>query len=226
MLTDYLEGHLQKSGVTLDEYRELCLRLLNYGVLCRDESQVEQQLYDRYVRTADLVDEYLEVVGIRVLHDRRFAYVRLYPPGASLPGMEDAHDQAFTGGLRARLRQDEVILLLALRQLYDKALREGQVDEEGFVTESMEAIGIAMRNNLGRSLPEKITDRKRAFERLKKLRLVRYGQDHNFESNEAGLKIHPMIVDFVSAEALNALDEVLPQAENEDSEEVQSSDVS
>lgn len=225
MLTDYLESHLQKSGVTLDEYRELCLRLLNYGVLCRDESQVEQQLYDRYVRTADLVDEYLEVVGIRVFHDRRFAYVRLYPPGASLPG-EDAHDQAFSGGLRARLRQDEVILLLALRQLYDKALREGHVDEEGFVTESMEAIGIAMRNNLGRSLPERITDRKRAFERLKKLRLVRYGQDHNFESNEAGLKIHPMIVDFVSAEALNALDEVLPQAESEDDEEVQSSNVS
>lgn len=224
MLTDYLEDRLQKSGVTLDEYRELCLRLLNYSVLCRDESQVEQQLYDRYVRTADLVDEYLEVVGIRVFHDRRFAYVRLYPPGASLPGVEDAHEQSFSGGLRARLRQDEVILLLALRQLYDKALREGQVDEEGYVTESMEAIGIAMRNSLGRSLPEKITDRKRAFERLKKLRLVRYGQEHNFESNEAGLKIHPMIVDFVSADALDALDEVLPQSE--DDEEAKANDVS
>lgn len=216
MLTDYLEEHLQKAGVALDEYRELCLRLLNYGVLCRDESQVEQQLYDRYVRIEELVDEYLEVVGIRVFHDRRFAYVRLYPPGASLPGVEDAHDQAFSGGLRARLRQDEVALLLALRQLYDKALREGQVDEEGFVTESMEAIGIAMRNNLGRSMPEKITDRKRAFERLRKLRLCRYGQDHNFESNEAGLKIHPMIVDFVNADALAALDEVLPQTDDEE----------
>lgn len=224
MLTDYLEEHLQKSGVTLGEYRELCLRLLNYSVLCRDESQIEQQLYDRYVRISDLVDEYLEVVGIRVFHDRRFAYVRLYPPGASLPGVEDAHEQSFSGGLRARLRQDEVILLLALRQLYDKALREGQVDEEGYVTESMEAIGIAMRNNLGRSLPEKITDRKRAFERLKKLRLVRYGQEHNFESNEAGLKIHPMIVDFVSADALDALDEVLPQSE--DDEEAKANDVS
>lgn len=216
MLADYLEEHLQKSGVTLDEYRELCLRLLNYSVLCRDESQIEQQLYDRYVRISDLVDEYLEVVGIRIFHDRRFAYVRLYPPGASLPGVEDAHEQTFSGGLRARLRQDEVILLLALRQLYDKALREGQVDEEGYVTESMEAIGIAMRNNLGRSLPEKITDRKRAFERLKKLRLVRYGQEHNFESNEAGLKIHPMIVDFVSAEVLDAMDEVLPQTDDEE----------
>ena len=47
MLRDYLQERLDKAGVSLDEYQELCLRLLNYGVLCRDESQIEQQLYDR-----------------------------------------------------------------------------------------------------------------------------------------------------------------------------------
>ncbi len=210
MLNDYLEEQLEKTGVSLEEFRELCLRLLNYGVLCRDESQVEQQFYDRYVRTQELINAYLQVLGIRILHDQRFAYVRLYPPGASIPGVEDdAQEGAFSGGLRARLRQDEVALLLALRLLYDKALREGQVDENGVATESMEGIGLAMRNHLGRTLPEKLTDRKRAFERLRKLRLIRYGQDHNFESNEAGLKIHPMIVNFVSADVLDAAAEPL-----------------
>jgi hypothetical protein len=218
MLDDYLQDRLEKVGVTLDEYRELCLRLLNYGVLCRDESQIEQQLYDRFVRVAELVEEYLGVVGIRLFHDRRFAYVRLYPPASRVPGMEDAEESAFSSGLRARLRQDEVALLVVLRLLYDKALREGQLDDNGHVTESLESIGIAMRNQLGRGLPEKLTDRKRVLERLRKLRLIQYRQEQNIESGEAGLKIHPMIVTFVTEDVLSALEEALPvelEAESE-----------
>ena len=210
MLTDYLTERLEKAGLTLGEYQELCLRLLNYGVLCRDESHVEQQLYDRYVRIPELVGDYLGIVGIQVFHDRRFAYVRLYPPGTQVPGMDDAEQSAFASGLRARLRQDEVALLLVLRQLYDKALREGQLDDAGFVTESIESIGIAIRNQLGRSLPEKLTERKRVFERLRKLRLIQYRQEQDLDMGEAGLKIHPMIVAFVTEDALVALNDALP----------------
>ena len=206
----------------MGEFQELCLRLLNYGVLCRDESLIEQQLYDRYLRVDDWVVEYLGMVGIQVFHDRRFAYLRLYPPGAQVPGMDEAFDQAFTSGLRARLRQDEVALLLVLRQQYDRALREGLLDEQGFVTDSMESLGIALRNQLGRSLPEKLTERKRVFERLRKLRLIQYRQDDNLESGEMGLRIHPMIVSFVNDEALLALEEALPM----DTQEEEGGDVS
>ena len=210
MLTEYLTERLEKAGLTLGEYQELCLRLLNYGVLCRDESNIEQQLYDRYVRIPELVDDYLRIVGIQVFHDRRFAYVRLYPPGTQVPGMEDAEEGSFASGLRARLCQDEVALLLVLRQLYDKALREGQLDDSGFVTESIESIGIAIRNQLRRSLPEKSTERKRVFERLRKLRLIQYRQEQDLDTGEAGLKIHPMIVAFVTEDALVALNDALP----------------
>ncbi|OBS10981.1 DUF4194 domain-containing protein [Acidihalobacter prosperus] len=210
MLTDYLTEGLEKAGVTLDEYRELCLRLLNYGVLCRDESQIEQQLYDRYLRVAEWVDDYLSVVGVRVFHDRRFAYLRLYPPGSRMPGVEEASEEAFAGGLRARLRQDEVALLLVLRQQYDKALREGQLDDGGYVTESIESLGIALRNQLGRMLPERLTDRKRVFERLRRLRLIQYRQEDDLDTGEAGLRIHPMITAFVTDEALIALEDALP----------------
>jgi hypothetical protein len=220
MLTETLIQHLEKSGISWEEYQELCLRLLNFGVLCRDESLIEQQLYDRYLRVADLVDEYLAVVGIQVFHDRRFAYLRLYPPGAQVPGMDDAPDHAFSSGLRTRLKQDEVALLLVLRQQYDKALREGQVDDAGFVTESIESIGIAMRNFLGRSLPEKLTDRKRVFERLRKLRLIKYRHEDDLVTSEAGLKIHPMIVAFVSEDAIAALDETLPKDAQPEEEDV------
>lgn len=215
MLTDCLENLLTPAGVSVEEFGELAVRLLNYGVLCRGENQTEQSLYDRYVRIAPVMDAYLGVIGVRVLHDRRFEYVRLYPPGAQVPGMDQAEEGAFSGSLRARLRQDEVALLLVLRLQYDKALSEGEVDENGYVAESMESLGIAMKNLLGRSLPDKLTERKRVFQRLRQLRLIDYQHDDDIEAAEAWLRIHPMIVSFVGEEALASLEQGLPETDGE-----------
>lgn len=206
-LHDYLEQRLEPTAVSNDELRELLVRLLNYGILCRDESHTERELYDRFLRAEQPVRELLDLFGIQVQLDRRFEYLRLLPPGSQLPGMEDAAEQAFAGSLRARLNQNEVALLLVLRMQYDKALREGKLDERGFVTESFESLGIAMKNLLGRPLPDKITERKRLFQRLKQLRLIDFRQDEDIDSGESWLRIHPMIVDFVGTGALEALQE-------------------
>lgn len=207
MLIDYLEERLAPRGVSTEEFRELLVRLLNYGVLCRNENQTERELYDRFLRIEPLIRETLHLIGIGLHHDSRFEYLRLYPPGSQMPGMEAAEDQAFGGSLRARLSQQEVALTLVLRVQYDKALREGKVDEHGYVAESMEALGIAVKNLLGRGLPDKLTERKRLFQRLRQLRLIQYRQEEDLESGEAWLRIHPMIVDFVTADALAALQE-------------------
>jgi len=209
MLTDALIESLEKEGMALEEFRELCLRLLNNGVLCRAESQVEQQMYDRFVRIETIVVEYLQIIGIRILHERQFSYLRVYPPGSQIPGIDDAGEDAFGGGLRSRLKQDEVALILVLRLQYDKALTEGQLDDAGFVSESIESLAIAMKNLLGRSLPDKVTDRKRMFNRLRQLRLIEYRQDDNMESAESWIKIHPMIVTFVTEESLQVLAQTL-----------------
>ncbi len=205
MLTDALNQRLTKENLGLDDFRELVIRLLNYGVLCRDESQTEQQLYDRYLRIAELVQDYLHVMDITVFHDRRFEYLRLYPPGSQTPGMDDTDTSAFAGSLRRRLSQAEVAVVLVLRLQYDKALREGQVDDKGYVTESIEALSIAMKNILARSLPEKLTERKQLFIHLRRLRLIEFRSEEDLVSGEAWLKIHPMIVSFVNDEAVQAL---------------------
>lgn len=205
MLTDVLSQRLEKENLSLDEFRELIIRLLNYGVLCRDESQTEQQLYDRYLRIADLVQDYLHIMDITVSHDRRFEYLRLYPPGSQTPGMEEADTSAFAGSLRNRLSQAEVAMVLVLRLQYDKALREGQVDDKGYVTESVEALSIAMKNVLARSLPEKLTERKQLFIQLRRLRLIEFRSEEDLLGGEAWLKIHPMIVSFVNDDAVQAL---------------------
>lgn len=208
MIEDFLAEHLKKTGLKTQEYAEIVLRLLDYGVICREESQVEATLYDRYLQCAELVEDYLSVLGMRLQHDRQFAYLRLYPPGASVPGMIDDEASPFNGGLRQRPSQAEVAVILVLRTEYEKALREGQVDEKGRVLISLEALAIALTNLLKRSLPEAKLERKQLFTRLRQLRLVQYNLEDELDSDESWISIQPAITSFVSAEVLQSLESV------------------
>ncbi|MEK9710975.1 MAG: DUF4194 domain-containing protein, partial [Thalassolituus sp.] len=212
-----IERQLEKEGLSQKDYSELLVRLLDYGVICRDESQVEQTLYDRFVRLEDLVNEYLVVLGIRVQHDRRFQFVRLYPPGAQVPGMEEDQQNAGSSSFRQRLTQSEVALILVLRAQYDKALREGAVDEQGCVMVSFEGLTIAMKNLLKRSLPENLTERKSLFRKLRQMRLIQLQNEDSVEDGDVWLRIRPMIMSYVSDEVLS---ELMAEDEADDDGEV------
>ena len=205
MISDLFAEQLEKKNYTREEFSELLIRVLDYGVLCRDESQVEEQLYDRFLQLKDLVEDYLFMIGIRLQHDERFNFVRIYPPGAQVPGMQDEVDQPFNSGFRQRLSQQDISVILVLRAEYDKSLREGQIDEHGCVMLSMEALSIGMRNLLNRSLPETLTERNRLLTRLKQLRLIHFKIDDDEEQEDCWLRIRPTISSFVNEEALSAL---------------------
>lgn len=201
-LTAALQEQLDKHNISLDNWRELIQRLLDYGVLCRDDSQVEAELYDRFVRIVPLVDDFFSLIGIRFQHDSHFRFVRVLPPGARLPGMDDESDESFNAGLRNRLNQHEVALILVLRAEYDKALREGGIDEQGCATLSLEAIALAMKSLLRRSLPENLGERRAAFKRLRQLRLVHFMAEADIDSGESWIKIRPLIINLVNNEWL------------------------
>lgn len=201
-LTAALQEQLDKHNISLDNWRELIQRLLDYGVLCRDDSQVEAELYDRFVRIVPLVDDFFSLIGIRFQHDSHFRFVRVLPPGARLPGMDDESDEPFNAGLRNRLNQHEVALILVLRAEYDKALREGGIDEQGCATLSLEAIALAMKSLLRRSLPENLGERRAAFKRLRQLRLVHFMAEADIDSGESWIKIRPLIINLVNNEWL------------------------
>ncbi len=200
-----IETELEKEGLNRKEYSELLVRLLDYGVICRDESQVEQTLYDRFVRIEPLIADYLDVLGIRIQHDHRFQFVRLFPPGAQVPGMQEEALDEQTPAFRQRLSQSEVALILVLRAQYDKALREGAVDEQGCVMVSFEGLTIAMKNLLKRNLPEQQTERKALFRRLRQLRLIQLQNEDNVADGDIWLRIRPMIMSYVSDDVLNSL---------------------
>ncbi len=217
-MLQFIEQKLEKQGLDTRELSELLIRLLDYGVICRDESQVEQQLYDRYLRLEDIIADYLELIGVRVQHDKRFQFIRLYPPGAQIPGVQDEQNAIQSPGLRMRLNQNEVALILVLRAQYDKALREGQVDEQGCVMVSLESLSIAIKNLLKRSLPENMTERKQLFRRLKQLRLIQIANEDRLDDGDMWMRIRPMIMSYVSEQVLADL------IENENTE-LESSDV-
>jgi len=203
IFSEALSEPLAKKAVTIEEWRELLQRLLDYGVLCRDDSQVEAELYDRFIRVHELVNDYLALMGVRFQHDTTFQFVRILPPGARLPGMDDETDEPFNGGFRSRLNQNEIALILVLRAEYDKSLREGSIDEKGCATLSLEAIALAMKSLLHRNLPENISDRRQAFKRLRQLRLIHFFAEADVDSGESWIKIRPLIINLVSNEWLD-----------------------
>lgn len=212
-LSEQLQQALAAKRFSMDEFSELLIRLLDYGVLSRDESQIETLLYDRYVQLEELVLDYLSPLHVRIQHDTRFGFVRVFPPGAKVPGLPDDDNQPFAGGLRASLSQQEVAAVLVLRAEYDKALREGQVDDQGCVLLSLEAFGIAMRNLLNRSLPEKKTERSQLFRRIRQLRLIHFIASTEDNVDDAWLKIRPSITSYVSEAVLEQIRGELPAAE-------------
>ncbi len=219
-----IEKQLEQAGLSLREFSELLMRLLDYGVICRDESQIEQQLYDRYLRLEDLVHDYLQLIGLRVLHDRRFQFLRVVPPGAVVPGMEEEAGFEQSQAFRLRLNQNEVALTLVLRAQYDKALREGAVDEHGCVMVSLETLGIAMQNLLKRQLPDQLTERKTLFRRLRQLRLIHLSSDDQLGDGDTWLRVRPMIMSYVSDDVLSTLlGDDSPAAGGSESDDAESS---
>jgi len=203
-MRDALEDQLQRRNISFEAFSELMIRLLDRGVLCRDESRKEAELYDRYLQAPDLVEDYLSVLQIRLLHEPRFNLLRLFPPGAEVPGLPDA-DSSIHTGLRQRLNQQEVALILVLRAEYDKALREGDVDEDGQVLLSLEALNLSHRNLLGRALPESAVERQALLRRLRQLRLIRSTSDADPLDGEGWLTIRPGIISLVTDSALAQL---------------------
>ena len=218
-MREALEDQLQQRGISTEDFSELMIRLLDRGVLCRDESKKEAQLYDHFLQIRDLVEDYLSVLRIRLLHEPRFELVRIFPPGAEVPGLADSEDSISTG-LRDRLHQHEVALILVLRAEYDKSLREGLIDEQGQVMLSLETLSLSHRNLLGRPLPEHAGERQALLRRMRQLRLIRSSSDAGMD-DESWVTIRPGILSLVTDTALSQL---VGTAADETTEEIAQGD--
>lgn len=210
-IANAIAERLDTLNLSQRDFSELLIRLLDYGVLSRDESQVEATLYDRYLQCADLVEDYLAFIHVTLLHDRTFRFIRAFPPGAEVPGLaDDDHldDGPFQNGFRSKPSPQAVAVILVLRVEYEKALREGKVDEQGGVLIPLEQLSISMNNLLKQGLPATHAERNAIFKQLRQLRLIKLNIDANSTSlndQDSWLRIEPSITSFVTQAMLDQL---------------------
>ena len=205
MITGVIQESLKQSNLSSDEFSELVIRLLDHGVITRDKSQVETRLYDRFIQCEELVEDYLAPLKVRIQHDRKFSFVRVFPPGSTVSGVQEIEDTPFNGGFRVKPSQQEIAAILVLRVEYEKLLREGKVDEKGCVLIAMESVAISHKNLLKRPLPEVQGERLAIFKKLRQLRLIDFNLEEDINNKDSWVSIQPSITSFVSDEVLTTL---------------------
>ncbi len=226
-LSEAIGQRLEELNISQKEFSELLIRLLDYGVLNRDESQVEAVLYDRFIQCAELVEDYLKFIHLSLLHDRTFRFVRVFPPAAEVPGLADddnAMDSPFQSGFRTRPSQGAIAVILVLRVEYEKALREGKVNQNGGVLIAIEELSITLQNLLKQGLPNTQSERNAIFRQLRQLRLIRYNSEHDLsleQGQDSWIQIEPSITSFVTQAML---DQLYPPEQTESANESQAVD--
>lgn len=224
-LTDLLEQKLDALGLNAYAFSELLIRLLDYGVISRHESQIEATLYDRYLQCSELLDDYLRPLNLVIMHDPQFRFVRAFPPASKVPGIADddhAQDSPFQNGFRTKPTPAAIAVMLILRVEYEKALREGKVDELGQVLLPLEELVITMKNLLKQSLPESQTERQAIFRQLRQLRLIKYSSESDLSvenSQDSWIRIEPSITSFITQNMLDQLYPPTPITSNENKQE-------
>ncbi|GAA6139766.1 hypothetical protein NBRC116583_35130 [Arenicella sp. 4NH20-0111] len=210
-ISDSIMERLATLGISQKEFSELLIRLLDYGVLNRDESLIEATLYDRYLQCSDLIEDYLAMIHVTIFHDRTFRFVRLFPPSAEVPGVADNDHETlspFNGGLRTKPSPQAIAVILVLRVEYEKALREGKVDQNGGALIPLEALSISLQNLLKQGLPNTQAERNAIFKQLRQLRLIKFNSESELSlenGQDSWLKIEPSITSYVTQSMLDQL---------------------
>lgn len=160
----------------------------------------EQVLYasDRGARVAyhlieDHFDDYLAALaplGIRLERNAHYRYVVALP----------AHGEGTPVTL------EETLLLLVLRQRYDEAARQGQIEDQGEVVVELPELQEAYQALVGRAMPDVGTLRTlvRALKRWGVCRLVESESD---DPQPFHLRARPAIVEVVGEQWLQRLDQ-------------------
>ena len=213
MWTEQLSHELENRNLKIPDLRAVLLRLLDKQVIYRNESQVEAELYDVFIRMQDVVENYLGILGITVFCNPQLNFVIAYPPGSDIPGVAGRETGQST--LQRRINADEAGLMITLRLLYEEKIREGEIDERGCVFVPLETVFTRYLSITKRDMPKPENERRSLFNTLKQLRLVEY---KDITGSEQWIGIREVIMHFTLdgvAHALSACEQTQPDQEAE-----------
>ena len=199
-LQQVLEERLKTEGagnVKPDRFAELAGRLLASGVLWREYSRPEADLYDDAAQCEQLLREYFAAIGFVLTHDADATIFRLYPPGEGGDGDDDGVKR-----LKARLSRDFVAAAIALRFLYTEALTGKRELVNEVLVISLEELSQAVVSLLAHQLPSSVADRLALLRELRKHRVVRFNDGEGAGAMEMLLSVLRPVMSYVSDEAL------------------------
>jgi len=204
-LTNIITEQLERQNLKLERFKEITSRLFAWGIIVRDEDNVEQRYYDDSRRIENLLTDYFSVAGFRLVHDIKNEFFRLYAPGVQIPGLAD-DDLEPQPTLRSKLSADVVAAALTLRFLFQQGLVEGggRITDSGEVLIRFEELAATQQTQLKRQLPELSGDREKLIKELRRHRIIRVGSNFSIEDEDAFIAIRPTILGIISEDSLAA----------------------
>ncbi|HET7863553.1 MAG TPA: DUF4194 domain-containing protein [Burkholderiaceae bacterium] len=195
----FVDERLKGEGiglVTRERFAEIASRLLAAGVIWREYSRAEAQLYEDAVQCDALLREWFLAVGFGLAHDVDAGLFRLYPPAA------DESEDDGVGRLHARLTRDFVAACIALRWLYTEGLtgKRDLVNQE--LPIALEELAQAMTALLGHALPASAAERVALLRELRRHRVIRFQEGESAGAMDAGVSVLRPVMTYVSDEAL------------------------
>ncbi|HKR45810.1 MAG TPA: DUF4194 domain-containing protein [Paraburkholderia sp.] len=197
----YIEERLNTEGsgfVTPERFGELLGRLLASGVLWRDYSAPEAELYEDAVQCEQLLREYTAAMRFVLTHDVDASLFRLYPPGEGGEPDDDGVKR-----LKARLSRDFIASCVALRFLYTEALTGKREMENQVLTISLEELSQTVVSLLAHQLPSSIVDRGAMLRDLRKHRIIKFNDSDSAGNMETLINVLRPVMTYVSDEALD-----------------------
>lgn len=203
----FIDERLKAEGiglVTRERFADLVARLLAAGVLWRDDSRPDAQLYDDALQCEPLLREWFAAIGFVLAHDADAGLLRLYPPAAR--GRDD--DGSLPAGLqqpptlREHLSRDFVAACIVLRHLYTEGLtgRRELVNQELPIL--LQELVLEAESLLGHALPPGAAERRVLLRELRRHRVIRFQDGEAAGSLDTGLSVLRPVMTCVSDEAL------------------------
>lgn len=168
----------------------------------------EQVLYasDRNARTHyHLIEDHFEdyvatlaPLGIRLERNAHYRYIVALP----------AHGEG------TPVRLEETLLLLILRQRYDQAMRQGQIEEQGEVVVELPDLQEAYQALVARGMPD-VGGLRELAHTLKRWGVCRLVESEANDPQPFHLRVRPAIADIVGEQWLHRLDQYTPEDDDD-----------
>lgn len=149
----------------------------------------------------------LEPLGVRLERNAHYRYVVALP----------AHGEG------AAVTLEQTLLLLVLRQRYDAAMRDGQIEDQGEALVELPELQEAYRNLTGRPMPE-IGPLRETLRALRRWSVVRLLDPEPDDPQPFRILVRPAIVEIVGAQWLQRLDQHNRDEDDEDEAAVDDED--